>query len=128
MLLLILTHSGTLAACYLIKSFNFEAEEAIGYIRICRPGSIVACQQKYLQQFYASIKAEKKGIAPLSKPSIIKPHIVRKKKQIEHENTTETSQESQAIPFVMPSGPIKPPKKLRKMIKYQRNEVKLVKE
>jgi len=43
-----LGRTGTLNALYLIKHFHFSAEEAIAYIRICRPGSIIGPQQLFL--------------------------------------------------------------------------------
>ena len=36
-----LGRTGVLICAYLIKHFGFSAEEAIGYIRICRPGSVI---------------------------------------------------------------------------------------
>ena len=40
--------TGTLIACYMIKHHGFTAREAIGWIRLCRPGSIVGRQQQFL--------------------------------------------------------------------------------
>ncbi|OHT05057.1 hypothetical protein TRFO_06045 [Tritrichomonas foetus] len=45
---ILLTYSGTLAGCYMIKNFHFTPHEAIGWIRVCRPGSIIGPQQRYL--------------------------------------------------------------------------------
>lgn len=50
-----LTHRGTLAGCYMIKKFGFSAPEAIGWIRICRPGSIIGPQQQFLIDYDYSI-------------------------------------------------------------------------
>ncbi|OHS94948.1 hypothetical protein TRFO_38872 [Tritrichomonas foetus] len=50
-----LTYSGTLAGCYLIKNYGFSAPEAIGWIRICRPGSVIGPQQQFLLDFEAEI-------------------------------------------------------------------------
>uniref|UniRef100_A0A3P8X3A2 protein-tyrosine-phosphatase n=1 Tax=Cynoglossus semilaevis TaxID=244447 RepID=A0A3P8X3A2_CYNSE len=36
-----LGRTGTLIGCYLMKHFRFTAAEAIAWIRICRPGSII---------------------------------------------------------------------------------------
>jgi len=45
-----LGRTGTLIGCYLMKHFNFTHFEAIGWIRICRPGSIIGPQQHFLQE------------------------------------------------------------------------------
>ncbi|KAM4551077.1 dual specificity protein phosphatase CDC14AB-like [Odontesthes bonariensis] len=45
-----LGRTGTLIACYLIKHFRFTATEAIAWIRICRPGSIIGPQQNFLEE------------------------------------------------------------------------------
>ncbi|GFT31718.1 dual specificity protein phosphatase CDC14AB [Nephila pilipes] len=41
---------GTLIACYIMKHYRFTAAEAIAWIRICRPGSIIGHQQLWLEQ------------------------------------------------------------------------------
>lgn len=46
-----LGRTGTLAGCYMIKNFGFTAHEVIGWIRICRPGSVIGPQQKYLLSY-----------------------------------------------------------------------------
>jgi cell division cycle 14 len=46
-----LGRTGTLIACHLIKNYGFSANEAIGWIRICRPGSIVGRQQHFLVRY-----------------------------------------------------------------------------
>ncbi|XP_015787351.1 dual specificity protein phosphatase CDC14C isoform X2 [Tetranychus urticae] len=43
-----LGRTGTLIACYLMKHYRFTAAEAIAWIRICRPGSIIGPQQQWL--------------------------------------------------------------------------------
>ncbi|XP_037644696.1 dual specificity protein phosphatase CDC14AB-like [Sebastes umbrosus] len=44
-----LGRTGTLIGCYLMKHFRFTAAEAIAWIRICRPGSIIGSQQNFLE-------------------------------------------------------------------------------
>uniref|UniRef100_A0A3P9CKD6 protein-tyrosine-phosphatase n=1 Tax=Maylandia zebra TaxID=106582 RepID=A0A3P9CKD6_9CICH len=39
-----LGRTGTLIGCYLMKHFRFTAAEAIAWIRVCRPGSIIGPQ------------------------------------------------------------------------------------
>lgn len=43
-----LGRTGTLIGCYLMKHYRFTAAEAIGWIRTCRPGSVIGPQQHYL--------------------------------------------------------------------------------
>lgn len=43
-----LGRTGTLIALYCMKHFGFPARAFIGWIRICRPGSILGPQQHYL--------------------------------------------------------------------------------
>ncbi|KFM75929.1 Dual specificity protein phosphatase CDC14A, partial [Stegodyphus mimosarum] len=45
-----LGRTGTLIACYLMKHYRFTAAEAIAWIRICRPGSIIGHQQLWLEE------------------------------------------------------------------------------
>jgi cell division cycle 14 len=46
-----LGRTGVLICAYMIKHFSFTAEEAMGYIRLCRPGSVLGPQQHYLLQY-----------------------------------------------------------------------------
>ncbi|XP_050434211.1 dual specificity protein phosphatase CDC14C-like [Adelges cooleyi] len=43
-----LGRTGCLIASYIVKHWSFTAEEAIAWIRICRPGSIIGAQQEWL--------------------------------------------------------------------------------
>jgi len=43
-----LGRTGTLIAAYIMKHFGFTANEAMGWVRICRPGSIIGPQQQFL--------------------------------------------------------------------------------
>ncbi|XP_072271101.1 dual specificity protein phosphatase CDC14B isoform X3 [Pyxicephalus adspersus] len=43
-----LGRTGTLIACYMMKHYRMTAAEAIAWIRICRPGSVIGPQQQYL--------------------------------------------------------------------------------
>jgi cell division cycle 14 len=54
-----LGRTGTLIAAYLIKHHHFSAKEAIGYIRVCRPGSVFGEQQVYLDRMQQSLWKEK---------------------------------------------------------------------
>ena len=43
-----LGRAGTLIALYMIQHYDFTAQEAMGWLRIVRPGSVIGPQQKYL--------------------------------------------------------------------------------
>ncbi len=43
-----LGRTGSLIACYLMKHYQFTANEVIAYLRVMRPGSVVGPQQQYL--------------------------------------------------------------------------------
>lgn len=45
-----LGRTGTMIACYLLSHFEIATEEAVAWIRICRPGSIIGSQQNFLRQ------------------------------------------------------------------------------
>ncbi|VDD81995.1 unnamed protein product, partial [Mesocestoides corti] len=45
-----LGRTGTLIGCYLMKHYRLTAAEAIAWIRICRPGSIIGRQQTWLEE------------------------------------------------------------------------------
>lgn len=46
-----LGRTGVLICSYMIKHYGFTAEEAMGYIRVCRPGSVIGPQQHYLAHY-----------------------------------------------------------------------------
>lgn len=43
-----LGRTGTLIGCYAIKHYRFNAADFIGWIRLCRPGSVLGPQQFFL--------------------------------------------------------------------------------
>eukprot|EP00742_Colponemidia_sp_Colp-10_P000985 GILJ01001067.1.p1 GENE.GILJ01001067.1~~GILJ01001067.1.p1 ORF type:complete len:559 (-),score=93.03 GILJ01001067.1:393-2069(-) len=45
-----LGRTGSLIACYAMKHFGFPAGEFIGWIRVCRPGSVLGPQQHFLHE------------------------------------------------------------------------------
>jgi len=53
-----LGRTGVLICCYMMKHYGFTAEEAMGYIRVCRPGSVIGPQQHYLLQHAALLRQE----------------------------------------------------------------------
>ncbi|KAJ3142497.1 Dual specificity protein phosphatase cdc14a, partial [Irineochytrium annulatum] len=50
-----LGRTGTLIAAYIMKHYKFTASEAIGLLRVLRPGSVVGPQQNYLQSMQAKL-------------------------------------------------------------------------
>lgn len=72
-----LGRTGTLISCYAMKNYKIPAAAMIGWIRICRPGSILGPQQHFLIEKEACMHAL---------PSIIKDklsEITQKVKVIE---------------------------------------------
>uniref|UniRef100_A0A8C9NF93 Cell division cycle 14A n=1 Tax=Serinus canaria TaxID=9135 RepID=A0A8C9NF93_SERCA len=53
-----LGRTGTLIACYIMKHYKFTHGEAIAWIRICRPGSIIGPQQHFLEEKQAMLWQE----------------------------------------------------------------------
>ncbi|KAJ8380830.1 hypothetical protein SKAU_G00016080 [Synaphobranchus kaupii] len=53
-----LGRTGTLIGCYMMKHYRLSAAEAIAWIRICRPGSIIGPQQNFVEDKQASLWAE----------------------------------------------------------------------
>ncbi|CAH1394333.1 unnamed protein product [Nezara viridula] len=45
-----LGRTGSLIGCYIMKHYQFTFLEAIAWIRICRPGSIIGHQQRWLKE------------------------------------------------------------------------------
>lgn len=52
-----LGRTGSLIGCYAMKHYRFPAASFIGWIRICRPGSVLGPQQQYLNDIQAKIFA-----------------------------------------------------------------------
>ncbi|XP_078102857.1 dual specificity protein phosphatase CDC14AB [Sander vitreus] len=50
-----LGRTGSLIGCYLMKHYRFTAAEAIAWIRICRPGSVIGPQQNFLEEKQAAM-------------------------------------------------------------------------
>ncbi|KAM9744165.1 dual specificity protein phosphatase CDC14B isoform 4-T4 [Menidia menidia] len=56
-----LGRTGTLIACYMMKHYRLTAAEAIAWIRICRPGSVIGPQQNFVEENQNSLWAEGDG-------------------------------------------------------------------
>lgn len=46
-----LGRTGTLIACYIMKHYKWTADEAIAWLRICRPGSVIGPQQDFVIEY-----------------------------------------------------------------------------
>ncbi|KAM9392190.1 dual specificity protein phosphatase CDC14B isoform 2-T2 [Pholidichthys leucotaenia] len=53
-----LGRTGTLIGCYMMKHYRLTAAEAIAWIRICRPGSIIGPQQNFVEEKQNGLWAE----------------------------------------------------------------------
>uniref|UniRef100_A0A663MIR1 protein-tyrosine-phosphatase n=1 Tax=Athene cunicularia TaxID=194338 RepID=A0A663MIR1_ATHCN len=72
-----LGRTGTLIACYIIKHYKFTHAEAIAWIRICRPGSIIGPQQHFLEEKQAMLWLEGDLIRSKQKQGIVDGNINR---------------------------------------------------
>ncbi|CAE7902985.1 CDC14A, partial [Symbiodinium sp. KB8] len=45
-----LGRTGTCIGAWMMKHYNFSAAEVIGWLRVCRPGSVIGPQQHYLKE------------------------------------------------------------------------------
>lgn len=52
-----LGRTGSLIGCYAIKHYHFNAADFIGWIRLCRPGSILGPQQYFMIDNEKRLKA-----------------------------------------------------------------------
>nr|XP_031862049.1 uncharacterized protein CI109_002462 [Kwoniella shandongensis]KAA5529121.1 hypothetical protein CI109_002462 [Kwoniella shandongensis] len=67
-----LGRTGVLIGAYLIYKYQFTAQEAIGYMRIVRPGMVVGPQQQYMvmkQMVWAGWAARDQALKELGKPA-----------------------------------------------------------
>lgn len=53
-----LGRTGTLIGCYMMKHHGFSARQAIAWLRICRPGSVIGHQQRFLETAQARMHLE----------------------------------------------------------------------
>jgi len=53
-----LGRTGTLISLYLMKHFMLTTEEVIGWLRLCRPGSVIGPQQNFLQDMQTKMWKE----------------------------------------------------------------------
>ncbi|KAK8795413.1 hypothetical protein WA588_004256, partial [Blastocystis sp. NMH] len=51
-----LGRTGTMVCAYLMRRYGMTARQAIGYCRLCRPGSVVGCQQFFLERLEGQLR------------------------------------------------------------------------
>ena len=64
-----LGRTGTLAGCHMIKNCGFTPHEAIAWIRICRPGSVIGPQQQYLIGYAQTLTRSARKVVPPPAPA-----------------------------------------------------------
>ncbi|KAM9322670.1 dual specificity protein phosphatase CDC14AB-like [Pholidichthys leucotaenia] len=77
-----LGRTGTLIGCYLMKHYRVTAAEAIAWIRICRPGSIIGPQQNFLEEKQHSLWVQ--GDVHRSKQKLVQQRLSRRQ-QLQHQ-------------------------------------------
>ena len=60
-----LGRTGTLAAAHLMAAHGFSAREAIGWLRVVRPGSVIGAQQHFLCRLGDALQLSSCGAASL---------------------------------------------------------------
>ena len=56
-----LGRTGTLIALYLMRRYGFAAREAMGWLRVMRPGSVIGEQQHFLEAVGEGLRARRQG-------------------------------------------------------------------
>ncbi|OXB66164.1 hypothetical protein ASZ78_012963 [Callipepla squamata] len=72
-----LGRTGTLIACYIMKHYRFTHAEAIAWIRVCRPGSIIGPQQHFLEEKQTMLWLEGDLIQSKQKQRVVDGNINR---------------------------------------------------
>lgn len=68
-----LGRTGVLICAYMIKHHGFGAEEAMGYIRVARPGSVIGPQQLYLRAVAPELAAQGAALRALAAQRALPP-------------------------------------------------------
>lgn len=90
-----LGRTGTLIGCYAMKHYKFCAAEFIGWIRLCRPGSVLGPQQQFLCEIeeYMHSLAEESPIYKNIYPNL--ETYLEQNKEIQKERKTLTKQKAE---------------------------------
>lgn len=113
-----LGRTGILICAFLMKHYKFTGEEVIGYIRICRPGSVIGPQQNFicdiqnkmwqLGEAYRQQRGQRElgfwpqdlglsGKSVLSEPPPTPPHIAAATRGASRQSNSRQGQDSQDI-------------------------------
>ncbi|XP_067460960.1 dual specificity protein phosphatase CDC14AB-like [Thunnus thynnus] len=88
-----LGRTGTLIGCYLMKHYRFTAAEAIAWIRICRPGSIIGPQQNFLEEKQHSLWVQ--GDVHRSKQKLVQQRQSRRQQHLQQPHSSDSAGEKQ---------------------------------
>lgn len=116
-----LGRTGTLIGCYMMKHFHFTALEAIAWLRIARPGSVIGPQQYYMQQAQdrmhadgARLKvrrasdADRPAWARSSLYHAAKPFMIARPKELLHRQQHAHTHSTRLSPVPQPTGNVSP--------------------
>ena len=53
-----LGRTGTCIGAYLMKHYRFSAREVIGWMRVCRPGTVIGPQQQFMEEIQPRMWAD----------------------------------------------------------------------
>lgn len=106
-----LGRTGTLIGCYLMKHYHFTAPEAIAWIRICRPGSIIGQQQNWLEEQQAWCWEEGRRDRREKSPSPLP--LRRRKDLVDADITANHLSRSVGKVIYINTDPLKPPTQVR---------------
>jgi protein-tyrosine phosphatase len=70
-----LGRTGTCIGAYLMKHYRFTAAEAIGWMRICRPGCVIGPQQHFLKQIESRMWQEGAASGPIPRSPPFEPEV-----------------------------------------------------
>ncbi|KAG5485478.1 hypothetical protein LSCM1_07563 [Leishmania martiniquensis] len=69
-----LGRTGTVLAVYMMRHYGFTARAVIGWLRLCRPGSITGVQQQYLDAMERRLRPPPHMLAAMQLNSAVKPY------------------------------------------------------
>ena len=87
----------------MINKFGFSAAEAIGWIRICRPGSVIGPQQHFLmdfEQLYITWYSRLKFFA--------REYVLSDKKSVQYSSSNTNLMPKPSVPKIKKNGPKNP--------------------
>ncbi|RHZ41734.1 hypothetical protein DYB26_003908 [Aphanomyces astaci] len=106
-----LGRTGTCIGCYMMKHEQFTAREVIGWLRLCRPGSVIGPQQDFMEE----VQDFMRSAADL--PSDETKHDVAQNSPLKHksEGSIMTNMKKGALTLLMPGKAVGRPAPNKKM-------------